>query len=49
VSPDGRLLVFRAGGAHLVVLRRAEVAPTRSLTNLTNWFGHVRDALGANR
>jgi eukaryotic-like serine/threonine-protein kinase len=39
VLPDGRL----------VVLRRAEMAPTRSLTILTNWFGHVRDALGANR
>jgi eukaryotic-like serine/threonine-protein kinase len=39
VLPDGRL----------VVLRRAEMAPTRSLTLLTNWFGHVRDALGANR
>jgi serine/threonine protein kinase len=34
-EPDGRL----------VVLRRAEMAPTRSLTLLTNWFGHVRDAL----
>jgi eukaryotic-like serine/threonine-protein kinase len=39
VLPDGRL----------VVLRRAEMAPTRSLTLLTNWFGHVRDALGASR
>ena len=37
--PDGRL----------VVLRRDEMAPTRSLIILTNGLGHVRDALGANR
>jgi Tol biopolymer transport system component len=39
VLPDGRF----------VVLRRAEMTSTSSLTILTNWFGHVRDVLGTDR